>query len=388
MAALHLGEPPHHPEPADADTAPAAGRWSKGLVDAVRFKISETRSKRDADDVDGPPVPTPGLTFEPVREPTPAPAASGSEDVVPDAADHLDSADVAHTGPNPVDRQDARALSAEAAAETAEPRLPLAGIALRRERGDEAPFASLQPDVERQIRSRIDAGTAPHPYSELPWSDERDGRERDVDDDGDIRTLDVSTLPEAVDASPAPATVSTWKQVRDWVLIIGCAIAAALALQTWAVQMFEIPSESMYPTLKVGDRVAVNKAAFKLGSIEHGQLVVFQRPKAAVNNDASQPAQLIKRVIGLPGDVVEARGGIVYIDGEPIDESAYLSPDVITNNLAQPVTVAPGQIFVMGDNREHSMDSREFGTVSESSVIGRAVVIVWPIGRWGGFPGD
>ncbi|HPB46176.1 MAG TPA: signal peptidase I, partial [Microthrixaceae bacterium] len=109
---------------------------------------------------------------------------------------------------------------------------------------------------------------------------------------------------------------------------------------------------------------------------------------AAVNNDASQPAQLIKRVIGLPGDVVEARGGIVYIDGEPIDESAYLSPDVITNNLAQPVTVAPGQIFVMGDNREHSMDSREFGTVSESSVIGRAVVIVWPIGRWGGFPGD
>jgi signal peptidase I len=172
----------------------------------------------------------------------------------------------------------------------------------------------------------------------------------------------------------------------EWLVVLGTAAIVAVLLQHFVVQLYEIPSLSMYPTLKKEDRVLVNKLAYSIGGgVERGDVIVFKRPPSERTDDPEQPAQLIKRVIGLPGDVVEARGGVVYIDGKPLEESGdghYLDPSVITNNLSDPVTVAPGHVFVMGDNRERSHDSRFFGAIPESDIIGRAVVIAWPFNRW------
>lgn len=172
----------------------------------------------------------------------------------------------------------------------------------------------------------------------------------------------------------------------EWTMVIGTAAVVALVLQRFVVQLYEIPSESMYPTLQKQDRVAVSKLSYDVGGgVERGDVIVFKRPEAARSDDPEQPEQLIKRVIGLPGDVVEARGGVVYIDGAALRETGpdrYLGSNVVTNNLAQPVTVPPGHVFVMGDNREHSFDSRFFGAIPIDDIIGRAVVVAWPSDRW------
>lgn len=168
---------------------------------------------------------------------------------------------------------------------------------------------------------------------------------------------------------------------------IVAAVLVAVLLQAFVLQVYRIPSASMWPTLQVADRVAVNKLAYSIGGgVERGDVVVFHRPATVASDDPDQPAQLIKRVIGLPGDVVETRAGVVYINGKPLAETGdghYLRSDVVTNNLPQPVQVPPGSYFVMGDNREHSLDSRFFGVIDESTIIGRAMAVTWPFGRWG-----
>lgn len=177
------------------------------------------------------------------------------------------------------------------------------------------------------------------------------------------------------------------RSALEWVMVLGTAAIVAVLLQHFVVQLYEIPSESMFPTLTDHDQVLVNKLAYSIGGdVEQGDVIVFKRPESERSDDPDQPPQLIKRVIGLPGDVVEARGGVVYVNGRPLAETGdghYLDTSVVTNNLAQPVTVPPGRVFVMGDNRERSHDSRYFGPIPESDIIGRAVVIAWPFSRWG-----
>jgi len=230
----------------------------------------------------------------------------------------------------------------------------------------------------------------------LPWpEDEPVGRRRDLRlapearPGSRIRDLDLTvaradrTDDDAEEAPERPAL----RSLVEWVMVLGTAAIVALLLQHFVVQLYEIPSESMYPTLQDGDQVMVNKLAYAVGGgVERGDVIVFKRPASERTDDPDQPPQLIKRVIGLPGDVVEARGGVVYIDGKPLEETGadhYLDPSVVTNNLSQPVTVPRGHVFVMGDNRERSHDSRYFGAVPESDIIGRAVVIAWPFSRWG-----
>ncbi|MEZ5322684.1 MAG: signal peptidase I [Microthrixaceae bacterium] len=195
---------------------------------------------------------------------------------------------------------------------------------------------------------------------------------------------------DTVDDHPAPAAAATrrtrFRSLVEWAVLAVAAVLAATAIQHWVIQVYEIPSESMVPTLLIGDRVAVNKLAYAIGGgVERGDVVVFHRPRSEVTAAPDQAPQLIKRVIGLPGDLVEARGGVVYINGKPLDETGkgYLSGDVVTNNIPTAVKVAPRTVFVMGDNRERSRDSRFFGSIPESSIIGRAVAIAWPPRRWG-----
>jgi signal peptidase I len=156
-------------------------------------------------------------------------------------------------------------------------------------------------------------------------------------------------------------------------------VVLTLTIKTFVMQTYEIPSESMVPTLNIGDKVFVNKLSYRLGGgPERGDIVVFDRPAKAVSTEANAPPVLIKRVVGVPGDIVEARGGILYVNGTPLNESGsrgYLPANVVTNNLPEPVTVPAGSVFLMGDNREQSNDSRYFGPVKISTIVGRAVLV-------------
>jgi len=192
---------------------------------------------------------------------------------------------------------------------------------------------------------------------------------------------------------------------RELPILIVVALAIAIVVKTFLVQAFYIPSESMEPTLQRGDRVLVCRFCYRLSDIERGDVIVFADPDPAPHDrgpissalrwlaegvGVAQPEDedFIKRVAGLPGDVLELRRGQLYVNGEPIDEP-YLASEEDTRSYG-PVTVPDGMLFVLGDNRLVSGDSRlepeegGVGLVPVDRVIGRAFVIVWPPGRWGG----
>jgi signal peptidase I len=174
----------------------------------------------------------------------------------------------------------------------------------------------------------------------------------------------------------AAATTSS-KSARnavEWVAIVIGALAVALIVKTFLIQAFFIPSLSMYSTLDKGDRVLVNKLSYHVHDIHRGDIVVFKRPPKVADSEIKD---LIKRVVGLPGDVVEGRGGQVYVNGKPLKET-YLANGVTTSDFAAQ-TIASDQIWVMGDNRGNSEDSRYFGPIKKHLVVGRAFVRVWPI---------
>lgn len=163
------------------------------------------------------------------------------------------------------------------------------------------------------------------------------------------------------------------RNVAEWIAIAGGALLVAFLIKTFLLQAFYIPSLSMAPTLKVNDRVLVNKLSYDLHDVNRGDLVVFESPP----NEGSQTKDLIKRVIGLPGETVESREGQIYINGQVLQEP-YLQDDITTGPMEK-VTVPPDHLWVMGDNRANSRDSRFFGAIPEDLVIGRAFVRVWPI---------
>jgi signal peptidase I len=167
------------------------------------------------------------------------------------------------------------------------------------------------------------------------------------------------------------------RTVLEWLAVIACGVLIALTAQAFLVQAFWIPSESMVPTLEVGDRVLVNKLAYKAHDVNHGDLIVFERPPEAAQAGQEDIKDLIKRVIAVGGDTVESRNGLVYVNGERIEEP-YLVEGTPTERL--PLTPVPeGEVFVMGDNRTNSEDSRDFGPIDEDTIVGRAVVKVLPL---------
>lgn len=137
----------------------------------------------------------------------------------------------------------------------------------------------------------------------------------------------------------------------------------------------------MSPTLEVNDRVLVNKLSYKLHDVHRQDVVVFSRPPREPDVTIKD---LIKRVIGLPGDVVSFKDGKVFVNGTQLDEP-YLAAGMRTDaNGADSITVPSGQVLVLGDNRTNSFDGRRFGTFDQNLIVGRAFVIVWPFSRAGG----
>ena len=174
---------------------------------------------------------------------------------------------------------------------------------------------------------------------------------------------------------------SSTRNLVEWVAVIVGAVIVALLIKTFVVQAFRIPSESMVPTLEVGDRVLVNKLSYDAHDLNRGDVVVFDRP-SGLPAGPDDPKELIKRVIGLPGDTIVAKDGSIYVDDQRLDEP-YLSDAASTYNLDEPITVPEGQVWVMGDNRTNSEDSRSFGPIDADTIVGRAFMIMWPPGRIG-----
>jgi len=155
-----------------------------------------------------------------------------------------------------------------------------------------------------------------------------------------------------------------------------CLFAALLSLViiTFIVQAFYIPSGSMEPTLMIDDRILVAKFTYRVGSPHRGDVIVFRYP-------LNPQRDFVKRVIGLPGDRVRLRDGVVYVGKQALSEKAYtIKPDF--GNYG-PVVVPATQYFVLGDNRNNSEDSRFFGYVPRRNIIGKAVFIYWPLPRIG-----
>ncbi|MGY6499607.1 MAG: signal peptidase I [Acidimicrobiales bacterium] len=171
---------------------------------------------------------------------------------------------------------------------------------------------------------------------------------------------------------------SRTKGIVEWILVIGGALLVAFLIKTFLFQAFYIPSESMEPTLVGNDRVIVNKLSYSLHDVNRGDVVVFDRPP---NEPASDIDELIKRVIGLGGETIEGRDGAIFIDGRRLVEP-YLAPGMDAGSFA-PVEIPEGHVFMMGDNRGNSRDSRFFGPIDEDLIVGRAFVRVWPLGRLG-----
>jgi signal peptidase I len=133
-----------------------------------------------------------------------------------------------------------------------------------------------------------------------------------------------------------------------------------------------VDGDSMVPTLISGEYVVVNRMSYRLGNPHRGDIIVFHFPR----NPAEE---YIKRIIGLPGDVIEVMNGTVYINGQPLDES-YLDVKV---NYTGKWEVPQGHLFVLGDNRNNSSDSHDWGTVPMNYVVGKAVMVYWPPPEWG-----
>ena len=197
----------------------------------------------------------------------------------------------------------------------------------------------------------------------------------------DIPTpVDPSEDPTRVEVNHEPAAKSAKvsSSVGEWIGIILAAFVVSLLIKTYVVQTFYIPSASMEDTLLIDDHLLVNKLAYKWGDVSRGDIVVFKAPP---NEPDKGIHDLIKRVIALPGDTFQETNGIVYVNGEKMNEP-YALADTPGKNYAE-TTIPAGDIWVMGDNRSDSSDSRVFGAIDQNLIVGKAQFRVWPLGRFG-----
>jgi signal peptidase I len=184
------------------------------------------------------------------------------------------------------------------------------------------------------------------------------------------------TEPQEPIAEPeARRKQSTMRTVIEIVVIVAAAFAIAMLVQALLIKPFTIHQVSMRPTLEEGDRILINRVVYHFREPKNGDVIVFHSP-VTVGED------LVKRVIGVPGDTVAVRGGKLYVNGVAQNE-----PYLLEQNFAgeyPEMKIPEGQLFVMGDNRNNSGDSRFFGPIDRKLVLGCAFVVYWPIGHWRG----
>jgi signal peptidase I len=183
-------------------------------------------------------------------------------------------------------------------------------------------------------------------------------------------------VPQAEAAEPkARHKQSAVRTAIEIVVIVAAAFAIAMLVQAFLIKPFTIHQVSMRPTLEERDRILINRVVYHFRDPKYGDVIVFHSPVTAGED-------LVKRVIGVPGDTVAVRGGKLYVNGTAMDEPYLLEQQF---GGEYPETAVPeGQLFVMGDNRNNSGDSRFFGPIDRKLVLGCAFVVYWPIGHWRG----
>jgi signal peptidase I len=176
--------------------------------------------------------------------------------------------------------------------------------------------------------------------------------------------------------APAPVgrRLSLVRGRRAALVALALLVAALLLVRAHVAEPFRIPSDSMAPTLVAGDHVLVDKRAYRDAAPRRGDLVVFRAPRTG--------EVLLKRVVAVGGDTVGIEDGVLVVDGRRPREP-YADPEAIDSVYFGPVRVRAGTVFVLGDNRADSEDSRDFGAVPARDVIGRVQARIWPPARWG-----
>ena len=174
------------------------------------------------------------------------------------------------------------------------------------------------------------------------------------------------------------------KELISFALTIALTVFCATALKLFVIDIYEVPTGSMSPTISIGDRIIAEKISIRFSKIKQFDIVTFTDP---VGNNRT----LVKRVIAVAGQTVDLRGGYVYVDNVMLDEPYTLgrpSDPLMTHRdveVSYPYTVPDGHVWVMGDNRTDSADSRYFGSVDVKLVTGRGVIVVWPPEHFSGF---
>jgi signal peptidase I len=189
----------------------------------------------------------------------------------------------------------------------------------------------------------------------------------------------VSKRSQADDATEKAVIVAPRAKsvVREYAEALIIAVLLALVIRTFVVQAFKIPSGSMLPTLQIGDHILVNKFLYYFQPVERGDIIVFKFPQ-------DETRDFIKRVIALPGETLEIRGKQVIINGKPLDEPYAVFGDWPVSRLGErdrlgPMVIPPDRLFMMGDNRDHSMDSRVWGFLDLHKVKGKAFVVYFSV---------
>jgi signal peptidase I len=180
---------------------------------------------------------------------------------------------------------------------------------------------------------------------------------------------------------PAPVKHNVARQVIEFVATIAIAFLVAQAVRTWVIQPYVVPTGSMLPTIQLGDQVLANKFIYRFRAPQAGDIVVFDNPMPEPGEET-----LIKRVIAVGGQSVDVKGGKVLVDGVALDEYyTYGQPSekLANSRIEFPVYIPRGYLWLMGDNRTSSQDSRYFGPVALSAVHGQAFFTYWPLSRFG-----
>ncbi len=186
-------------------------------------------------------------------------------------------------------------------------------------------------------------------------------------------------LVEPTEDTPARPK-SRQRSVVEWLIVLVVAVLVSLLVRTYVFQTFFIPSDSMEPTLYQGNRIVVDKLAVEFGTINIGDIVVFKAPPDVAKDCSDSVADLVKRVIGVPGDTLTSRGNTIYVNGVALKEKwSHWEP---LGPAIRKITLRSGQYFMMGDHHSDSCDSRTWGPVPRSDIIGKVFLKFWPLSQW------
>jgi signal peptidase I len=342
--------------PAEAPSPPAEPR----SIPVLRNLRAFDRRSDELDDT-GPVDITPART-------APAENGSASPDTAAPGAGAVPSADAAATDPTPGDPTGADPVPAGPTRTD-----PASTDPLHTDRSDahpvqDDPIVGDAPTIAGPVTDPIpaEAPTAAAPVPPPPA--------RPADGRTELALEQGAEEPEEKKRSPLRSLI-------EWAVVIIGALVVATVIKTFLFQAFWIPSDSMLPTLQQQDRVLVNKLSYDLHDVNRGDVVVFERPPG----ETEKIKDLIKRVIAVEGDTLTLQDGKVLVNGKAVDEP-YLPEGAETVNICAftgTVKVPDGHVFVMGDNRGNSKDSRCFGPIDEDLIVGRAFVRVWPLNALG-----